>query len=206
MKATWRTLKTKALTASAVAGLLRPLLAGVNVVSAPAVAKERGIVIDEVTRAAEGDYESLITLSVETEAHERSVSGTVFHDGKPRIISINKIEVDALVAPTMIYVSNEDRPGFIGRFASILGDAEVNIATFALGRDREGGSAVALVEVDGEAPKSARRDRGSGGREGGQGAEISDSAPALTARAGSPRRARRRRTRRAQTPSHRVRR
>jgi D-3-phosphoglycerate dehydrogenase len=49
----------------------------------------------------------------------------------------------------MIYVSNEDRPGFIGRFASILGNAKVNIATFALGRDREGGSAVALVEVDG---------------------------------------------------------
>ena len=143
------TLKTKALTASAIAGLLRPLLEGVNVVSAPAVAKERGVAVDEVTRAAEGDYESLITLSVETEAHERSVSGTVFHDGKPRIISINKIEVDALVAPTMIYVSNEDRPGFIGRFASILGNAKVNIATFALGRDREGGSAVALVEVDG---------------------------------------------------------
>ena len=92
------TLKTKALTASVIAGLLRPLLADVNVVSAPAVAKERGIVVDEVTRAAEGDYELLITLSVETEAHERSVSGTVFHDGKPRIISINKIEVDALVA------------------------------------------------------------------------------------------------------------
>jgi len=143
------TLKTKALTASAIAGLLRPLLEGVNVVSAPAVAKERGVAVDEVTRAAEGDYESLVTLSVETEAHERSVSGTVFHDGKPRIISINKIEVDALVAPTMIYVSNEDRPGFIGRFASILGNAKVNIATFALGRDREGGSAVALVEVDG---------------------------------------------------------
>ena len=99
--------------------------------SAPAVAKERGVAVDEVTRAAEGDYGRPITLSVETEAHERSVSGTVFHDGKPRIISINKIEVDALVAPTMIYVSNEDRPGFIGRFASILGNAEVNIATFA---------------------------------------------------------------------------
>jgi hypothetical protein len=111
--------------------------------------KRDRVAVDEVTHAAEGDYESLTTLSVETEAHERSVSGTVFHDGKPRIISINKIEVDALVAPTMIYVSNEDRPGFIGRFASILGNAEVNIATFALGRDREGGSAVALVEVDG---------------------------------------------------------
>jgi len=151
-------LKTKALTASAIAGLLRPLLSDVNVVSAPSVAKERGVTIDEVTRAAEGDYESLITLTVATEAHERSVAGTVFHDGKPRIISINGIEVDALVAPTMIYVSNEDKPGFIGRFASMLGNADVNIATFALGRDREGGSAVALVEVDGAVPDKVLAD------------------------------------------------
>jgi D-3-phosphoglycerate dehydrogenase len=146
-------LKTKALTASAIAGLLRPLLADVNVVSAPAVAKERGIVIDEVTRAAEADYESLVTLSVSTEAHEWVVSGTVFHDGKPRIISVNGIGVDAVVAPTMIYVSNDDKPGFIGRFASLLGNAAINIATFALGRDREGGSAVALIEVDGIVPE-----------------------------------------------------
>jgi D-3-phosphoglycerate dehydrogenase len=142
-------LKTKALTASVIAGLLRPLLADVNIVSAPGVAKERGIAIDEVTRAAETDYESVITLSVVTEKHERSISGTVFHDGKPRVISINGIEVDAVVAPVMIYVSNEDKPGFIGRFASLLGNASINIATFALGRDREGGSAIALVEVDG---------------------------------------------------------
>ena len=142
-------LNTKALTASVIAGLLRPLLADVNIVSAPGIAKERGIAIDEVTRAAETDYESVITLSVVTEQHERSISGTVFHDGKPRVISINGIEVDAVVAPVMIYVSNEDKPGFIGRFASLLGNASINIATFALGRDREGGSAVALVEVDG---------------------------------------------------------
>ena len=88
-------LKTKALTASALAGLLRPVLSDVNVVSAPVVAKERGIVIDEVTRAIEGDYELLITLSVETERQERAVSGTVFHDGKPRILSIKGIKVDA---------------------------------------------------------------------------------------------------------------
>lgn len=146
-------LKTKALTASAIAGILRPQLSGVNIVSAPGVAKERGIAIDEVTRAAETDYESLITLSVVTEEHERSLSGTVFHDGKPRIISINGIDVDAVVAPVMIYVSNEDKPGFVGRFASLLGNASINIATFALGRDREGGSAVALVEVDGAVPE-----------------------------------------------------
>ncbi len=146
-------LNTKALTASAIAGVVRPLLADVNIVSAPGVAKERGIAIDEVTRAADADYQSLITLSVATQEHERSVSGTVFHDGKPRIVTINGIEVDALVAPVMIYVSNEDKPGFIGRFASLLGNAAINIATFALGRDREGGSAIALVEVDGPVPE-----------------------------------------------------
>jgi D-3-phosphoglycerate dehydrogenase len=148
-------LKTRALTASAIAGLLRPLLSDVNVVSAPIVAKERGIAIDEVTRAAEGDYESLITLTVQTERQERSVAGTVFHDGKPRITMIKDIKMDAEFAPSMIYVSNEDKPGFIGRFASLLGDAGINIATFALGRDRQGGSAIALVQVDGKVPDAA---------------------------------------------------
>jgi D-3-phosphoglycerate dehydrogenase / 2-oxoglutarate reductase len=145
-------LKIKALSASAIAGLLRPLLQDVNVVSAPIVAKERGIVVEETTRVAEGDYESLITLTVVTHTQERSVAGTVFHDGKPRIVSIKGIKVDAEFGPSMIYVTNEDKPGFIGRFAGLLGDAGVNIATFALGRDAKGGSAIALVEVDGEMP------------------------------------------------------
>jgi D-3-phosphoglycerate dehydrogenase len=133
--------------------LLRPLLADINVVSAPSVAAQRGIVIDEVTRAAQGDYESFITLTVTTPDIERSVGGTVFHDGKPRVLSIKGIKVDAEFTPSMIYVTNEDKPGFIGRFAGMLGEAGVNIATFALGRDREGGSAIALVEIDGAPPE-----------------------------------------------------
>ncbi|MCW6510115.1 phosphoglycerate dehydrogenase [Lichenifustis flavocetrariae] len=148
-------LKTKALTAAALAGLMRPNLSSINVVSAPAIAKERGIVVDEITRAAESDYESLITLTVVTDSQERSISGTVFTDGKPRIVSIKNIKVDAEFAPSMIYVTNEDKPGFIGRFATTLGNAGVNIATFALGRDQQGGSAIALVEVDGEVPMAA---------------------------------------------------
>jgi D-3-phosphoglycerate dehydrogenase len=146
-------LKTRALTSAAIAGLLRPSLVDVNVVSAPTVAAHRGIVIDEVTRAAAGDYESFITLTVTTAKQERSIGGTVFHDGKPRILSIKGIKVDAEFTPSMIYVTNEDKPGFIGRFASLLGEAGVNIATFALGRDREGGSAIALVSIDGPAPE-----------------------------------------------------
>ncbi|MFG1372049.1 phosphoglycerate dehydrogenase [Xanthobacter oligotrophicus] len=144
--------KVKALTSAAVAGLLRPMLSEVNVVSAPTVAKERGIVIEETTRAATGDYDSLITVTVVTDTLERAISGTVFADGRPRIVNIKGINVDAEFAPSMIYVTNEDKPGFIGRFAGLLGDAGLNIATFALGRDHLGGDAIALVAVDGTVP------------------------------------------------------
>src|SRR5580693_7755233 len=145
-------LKIKALTSAAIAGLLRPSLVDINVVSAPAVAAQRGIVVEEMTRAADGDYESFITLTVETAQQTRAIGGTVFQDGKPRILSIKGIKVDAEFTPSMIYVTNEDKPGFIGHFASLLGEAGVNIATFALGRDEPGGSAIALVSIDGAAP------------------------------------------------------
>jgi D-3-phosphoglycerate dehydrogenase len=145
-------MKIKALTSAALSGLLRPMLGEVNVVSAPVIAKERGMVVEETTREAEGDYESLITLTLETERQTRSVSGTVYHDGRPRLVNIKGIRVDAEFGSSMIYVTNEDKPGFVGRFASILGDAGINIATFHLGRQEQGGDAIALVEVDGVVP------------------------------------------------------
>jgi D-3-phosphoglycerate dehydrogenase len=146
-------MKTRALTSAAIAGLLRPMLQEVNVVSAPLVAKERGMIVEETTRAAtQGDYESLITLSVITEKQTRSVAGTVYADARPRIVNIKGIRMDAEFGASMIYVTNEDKPGFIGRFASLLGDAGINIATFHVGRDEPGGNAIALVEVDGAVP------------------------------------------------------
>jgi D-3-phosphoglycerate dehydrogenase len=146
-------MKTKALTSAALAGLLRPMLGTVNVVSAPVIAKERGMVIEEVTRDAEGDYESLITITVESDKQPpRWVSGTVFADGRPRIVNIKGIRMDAEFGPQMIYITNQDKPGFIGKFSSTLGDAGINIATFHVGREAPGGNAVALIEVDGEVP------------------------------------------------------
>src|SRR6266436_836567 len=145
-------MKIKALTSAALSGLLRPMLGEVNVVSAPAVAKERGMVVDEIVRAAQSDYESLITVTVATERQERSVSGTVYADGKPRLVDIKGIRVDAEFGKSMIYVTNEDKPGFIGSFAGLLGDAKINIATFHLGRNKQGGDAIALVEIDGAVP------------------------------------------------------
>jgi D-3-phosphoglycerate dehydrogenase len=145
-------MNTKALTSAALSGLLRPMLGEVNVVSAPVVAKERGIVIEETTREAAGDYESLITVRVVTDRQSRHVSGTVFADGRPRIVNIKGIRMDAEFGQSMIYITNLDKPGFIGKFSSTMGDAGINIATFHVGRDAPGGNAVALIEIDGELP------------------------------------------------------
>jgi len=145
-------MNTRALTSAAIAGLLRPMLQNVNVVSAPVIAKERGIVVEETRRDAEGDYESLMTVTVTTDRQSRHVSGTVFADGRPRIVNIKGIRMDAEFGPSMIYITNLDKPGFIGKFSSTLGDAGINIATFHVGRETQGGSAIALIEIDGELP------------------------------------------------------
>src|SRR6266516_3093922 len=145
-------MNTRALTSAAIAGLLKPLLQDVNMVSAPIVARERGVSVEETKRDAESDYERLVTLTVVTERQERSIQGTVFADGRPRVVSIKGIKMDAEFGPSMLYVTNVDKPGFIGHFAGILGDAGINIATFHLGRQSAGGDAISLVEVDGSVP------------------------------------------------------
>jgi len=146
-------MNTRALTSAVLAGLLRPMLGEVNVVSAPVIARERGMAVEEVTREAESDFESLITVTVTTERQTRFVSGTVFADGRPRIVNIKGIRMDAEFAPSMIYITNLDKPGFIGKFSSTLGDAGINIATFHVGREAPGGNAVSLIEIDGELPE-----------------------------------------------------
>src|SRR5450755_1007954 len=145
-------MKIKALTSAVLSGLLRPMLGDVNVVSAPVVARERGMAVEETTREAAGDYDSLITLTVETARQTRAVSGTVFADGRPRLVNIKGIRMDAEFGPSMIYITNLDKPGFIGRFSSTLGEAGINIATFHVGREAPGGNAIALIEIDGELP------------------------------------------------------
>jgi D-3-phosphoglycerate dehydrogenase len=145
-------MNTRALTAAALAGFLQPQLQTVNMVSAPAYARERGIQIEETRREQRGAYESYIRLTVVTERQERSVAGTVFSDGKPRIIQIKGINMEAELGPHMLYVTNRDKPGFIGRLGTLLGERGHNIATFHLGRQAPGGDAIALVEIDGDIP------------------------------------------------------
>ncbi|WP_020399942.1 phosphoglycerate dehydrogenase [Kordiimonas gwangyangensis] len=141
-------LNTKPLTAVVLEGLLSPLMDSVNMVNAPVIAKERGVQVTEVKHDREGDYHTGIKLTVETEKRTRTVSGTLFADRMPRIVEVNGVRLEANLAPNMLYVVNDDKPGFIGALGSLLGYNGVNIATFALGRRIEGEEAVALVAVD----------------------------------------------------------
>ncbi len=146
-------LNTKPLTAVVVQGVLSPLMDSVNMVNAPVIAKERDINVTETKHDFEGDYHTLIKLTVVTEKQTRSVSGTLFANSAPRIVEVNEINLEAEIAPNMIYVVNADKPGFIGALGTILGHNGLNIANFNLGRHPNGGQAVALVGVDSAVPQ-----------------------------------------------------
>jgi D-3-phosphoglycerate dehydrogenase len=142
-------LNTRALTQAGLAGLLRPTLNEVNMVNAPVIAKERGIKVSETRRDAQGIYEGYVKIiATLADGSSRRVAGTVFSDGRPRLIQIKDIDINAEFAPSMIYIVNEDQPGMIGRLGTVLGDAKVNIANFHLGRSAPGADAIALLEVD----------------------------------------------------------
>ncbi|RST85072.1 phosphoglycerate dehydrogenase [Aquibium carbonis] len=142
------TMNTKALTSAALAGLIRPQVSDVNMVSAPIMVKERGIILSEVRRDKSGVFDGYIKLTVKTEHMTRSIAGTCFSDGKPRFIQIKGINLDAEVGEHMLYTTNADAPGIIGLLGSICGGNGVNIANFHLGRDRPGGDAIALLYLD----------------------------------------------------------
>ncbi len=141
-------LNIRPLISAILCGLLRPQLDAVNMVSAPLVARERGIEVSETIHEHPGDYETLIRVSVESERQERSVTGTLFGGNRPRLVEINEIPVEAELAEHMLYTTNRDKPGVIGQLGQALGDAGVNIATFHLGRTAPGKDAIALIQVD----------------------------------------------------------
>jgi D-3-phosphoglycerate dehydrogenase len=147
-------MNTRALISATLAGLIRPQVSDVNMVSAPIMVKERGIVLSEVKRDKSGVFDGYIKLTVTTEKQTRSIAGTVFSDGKPRFIQIKGINLDAEVGQHMLYTTNPDAPGIIGLLGTICGQNGVNIANFQLGRNKPGGDAIALLYLDAPFPES----------------------------------------------------
>ena len=137
-----------ALNCAAIAGIMKVANPDVNMVSAPVVARERGMQIATTHQEKSGVFDGYIKLTIVTETRERSIAGTVFSDGKPRFIQIKGINIDAEIGEHMLYTTNEDVPGIIGTLGQTLGEAGVNIANFTLGRSSVGRDAIALLYLD----------------------------------------------------------
>lgn len=93
-------------------------------------------------------FHTLVRVTVATDAGDRSVAGTLFGNGNPRLVEIFGIGIEATLEGDMLYIANEDAPGFIGRIGSLMGEHGINIGTFNLGRREAGGEAVLLLSVD----------------------------------------------------------
>ena len=142
------------ITGAVLAGLMKVHSDTVNMVNAPFLAKERGIVVKEVRNEREGDYHTLLRVTIRTDDGDRSVAGTLFGNSAPRLVELFGIKVEADLDGHMLYIVNEDAPGFIGRLGSTLGEAGINIGTFHLGRRQTGGEAVVLLSVDQAVPQA----------------------------------------------------
>ena len=135
------------MTAAALAGVLRPMLADINMVSAPEVARARGITVSETRQETSPVYDSVVRITLTTELGQRAFAGSVV-GGQPRVVEVKGMDLEAPIAPAMLYVNNADKPGFIGALGGLLAEAGVNIATFNLGRKDAGGDAICLVGLD----------------------------------------------------------
>ena len=142
----------EALNCGVVAGIMKRANPDVNMVSAPVVAREKGIQISTTNQDKSGVFDGYIKVTVVTDKRERSVAGTVFSDGKPRFIQIKGIQIDAEIGAHMVYTTNEDVPGIIGTLGQTMGENAVNIANFTLGRSAAKGEAIALLYVDEPVP------------------------------------------------------
>ncbi|MEE9347052.1 MAG: phosphoglycerate dehydrogenase [Robiginitomaculum sp.] len=149
-------LNTKPMSAAALSGILRAAMPDVNAVSAPSLAAERGIEVKESFIEACERGESLIRISVETEERVFAIAGTIYR-GEPRIVRLFGVPMDAAFADKMLYVRNNDKPGFVGALGAMLADNNINIATFSMGRMAQGGEAVCLVAVDTEVSAAVQK-------------------------------------------------
>jgi D-3-phosphoglycerate dehydrogenase len=141
-------LNVKPLTAIALTALLGRSIGSVNMVNVGVICRERNIRVSETTRAEPTDYQTLIRLVVTGDAHEHVIAGTLFGGDKPRLVEIEGIAMEAELGPSMLFIRNQDKPGFIGNLGRTLSENGVNIATFHLGRTAPGEDAIALIQVD----------------------------------------------------------
>jgi D-3-phosphoglycerate dehydrogenase len=146
-------LGTNVLRSAVLVGALNSVLAEkVNLVNASAVAAERGLLVEETSGRRQRGFPNALEVGTADGERQLTVEGTVLHDGSPRILRFDGIDLEAPLEGTLLLTRNRDVPGVIGQIGTVLGNQGVNIATFALGRRQptRGAEAVALVRLDGE--------------------------------------------------------
>lgn len=145
--------ETKQLSLSALKGLLaRTTGEPVTLVNAPVLAETRGVELLERKSETERDYASLLVVAVETADGEHTLSGTCFDGREPRIVKIDDFDIDLKPERHHLIMFYPDRPGMVGKFGTILGEADINIANMAVGRRERRGQAVVALTLDDPPP------------------------------------------------------
>lgn len=136
-------------------GLLTPAFGhSVNSINALDMAKERGINIQEIVSNKEVEYVNRINAEVKTDKEKFSMWGTLSSNNQPRIVKINSVYVEAIPDGHMLFINNNDKPGIVGAVGTILADENINIAGITFGREKQGGLAVSIVNVDSQIPEN----------------------------------------------------
>jgi len=144
---------TKPVTVAALKGLLSAIADDVNYVNAPVLLKERGIDLVETSTSKEAAFTNTVSMTLDFDKGTRSLTGSVFSPTDLRIVRIDKYSIEVIPEGHMLVIYNKDLPGTVGSFGTFLGAAGINIARLFLGRDRQEGTAIIIINVDTEVPK-----------------------------------------------------
>ena len=137
------------ITSSILKGIFVPILGNrINIISAPAIARERGVSVREITSRTAEDFVSLVGIEVRSGEQHHYAAGAIFGKKEIRIVRVDDFQIEAVPAGNILFIYNYDRPGVIGNIGSVLAKHQINIATMYLGRDVAGGKAVSLWRID----------------------------------------------------------
>lgn len=141
-------LDVRPITQAVLTGLLKQVSARVNQVNASVIAEERGLRVTESKARAAQDFTTLVEVVVGNEKEESKVAGTLFGLGEQRIVTIDSYRLEAAPQGNMLVVRNSDKPGVVGRLGTFLGDHNINIAQLYLSRNKAGGMAMSVYQID----------------------------------------------------------
>ena len=148
--------QVKLLTVAILRGLLTPILSeSVNYINAPHLARRRGIAVAQTTGFNTPNYPNLISCRAIWKGGSRLIAATIFHTDEPRIVQVDNYRLDLRPEGRILVLDSIDVPGVIGKMGTILGEAQINIASMRLGRIEPGGQVLTFLKVDNEVPAEA---------------------------------------------------